>query len=35
MFCFAVLEAFDVEQLEALVSPRTIVRKQLSGASKP
>ena len=27
MFCFGLLELFDIQQLEALVSPRTIDRK--------
>jgi hypothetical protein len=27
MFCFGLLEAFDIPQLEALVSPRPIVKR--------
>jgi len=27
MFCFGLLEAFDLKQLEALVSPGVVVKK--------
>jgi hypothetical protein len=34
MFCFGLLEAFDLKQLEALASPATVVRNQLPGGGR-
>jgi dienelactone hydrolase len=34
MFCFGLLEAFDLKQLEALALPATVVRSQLSGGGR-